>query len=423
MNCRVLKKKFYQEVIYNVHGVRNSRVRIMLRFISLCFKALGGALLTLVLAPISLFRPIEIWQMNTRLSKISFFIESLETGLRDLQSRNLAGRIWIIALYPINYPNRQLTKMYRRHMSILGKRQRWLAESARFVWPIFRVVKKSVRDRSQNKFIIWNAGKPTLKFNNREIQKGRDLDRNLDLSESSPYVCFSFPSKKYREIVDYGQTKMTPGKRNDLLSIIPELSSYLPVIRHLISNEISVVRMGVYEECELPKDLGPRVTDYAFNHRSEFGDVWLSSRCHFYLGAATGAHWLGLIFGKPVVQTDCYELRGTFGHNDLFIPQLSKFKSNNCYADFDWMARNQQWATDSDRVGTDYVIEKNTPEQIVDVCNEMILRLSGKWKELDEDEELQNRFRAVIKTFPTYQRAPARMGAKFLREHQHLLPQ
>ena len=422
MNRLILKKKFYQEVIYNVHGVRNSKVRIALRFSSLCLKAVGGALLTLVLAPISLFCPIEIWQMNTRLSKISFFIEDLETGLRDLQSRNKTGRVWVIALYPIKYPNKQLTKMYRRHVSILGKRQRWITESARFVWPIIGVAKKSVRDRSQNKFIIWNAGKPTLKFNKKEIKKGRDLDRNLDLSGSSPYVCFSFPSKKYREIVDYGQTKMAPGKRDDLLSCIPELSSYLSVIQHLISNDISVVRMGIHDEFRLPKDLGPRVIDYAFGHRSEFGDVWLSSRCHFYLGASTGAHWFGLIFGKPVVHTDCYELRSTFGTGDLFIPQLSKFKSNDCYADFSWMVRNQQWAVDSDRVGTDYVIEKNTPEQIVDVCNEMILRLSGQWKETDEDEELQDRFRAVLKTFPAYQRAPARIGAKFLREHQHLLP-
>ena len=308
-------------------------------------------------------------------------------------------------------------------MLILGKKQRWLAEFSRFVWPVFGVVKKSARDRSQNKFIVWNAGKPTLKFNDEEIQRGRDLDMNLDLSKSHPYVCFSFPSKKYREIVDYGQTKMLSRKRDDLLSTIPEMSSYLPVIQHLISNELTVVRMGIHEEFQLPKNLGPRVIDYAFGDRSEFGDVWLSSRCHFYLGASTGAHWLGLIFGKPVVHTDCYEIRNTYGIGDLFIPQLPKYKRNDCYADFSWMARNQQWAFDSDRVGTDYVIEKNTPEQIVDVCNEMILRLSGQWKETDEDEELQIRFRAVTNIFPAYQRAPARMGAKFLREHQHLLPQ
>ena len=89
MNRRVLKKKFNQEVIYNVHGVRNSKVRIALRFSSLCLKALGGALLTLVLAPISLFRPIEIWYLRARRAKISLVIEDLEWGLRNFQALKL----------------------------------------------------------------------------------------------------------------------------------------------------------------------------------------------------------------------------------------------------------------------------------------------------------------------------------------------
>ena len=79
MNLRVIKKKFRQEVILDVNGRRNSNFTIARKFLALCLKALGGLVLTLVLAPISLFRPIEIWQMNTRLRKISFFVEDLET--------------------------------------------------------------------------------------------------------------------------------------------------------------------------------------------------------------------------------------------------------------------------------------------------------------------------------------------------------
>ena len=92
----------------------------MLRFISLCFKALGGALLTLVLAPISLFRPIEIWQMQTRRSKISFFIRDLEFGLQDIKARGQLGKSLVFVLYPIPFPNSQLALMYRRHLKILG---------------------------------------------------------------------------------------------------------------------------------------------------------------------------------------------------------------------------------------------------------------------------------------------------------------
>ncbi|MEY3414132.1 MAG: hypothetical protein RJA79_1007 [Actinomycetota bacterium] len=422
MNRRVLKKKFYQEVICNVHGVRNSRVRIALRFISLCFKALGGALLTLVLAPISLFRPIEIWQMNTRLSKISFFIESLETGLRDLQSRNLDGRVWIIALYPINYPNRQLTKMYRRHMSILGKRQRWLAESARFVWPIFRIVKKRAMDRSQSKYRLWNAGKPTLSFTSGEAKKGMHLNKDLGLSEGKPYVCFAISSSIYRNLVDIKQSIGSITK-NDLMSTIPKISSYFPLIDDLTSKEISVVRMGIHEEFRLPERLGTLVHDYTFSHQSAFGDVWLSSRCFYFSVAGCGTWWLGAIFSKPTVITDSYAIRGSMSANDLFIPQLAWLIRENRFATFEWMAKNYTWANDGDRLGREYTIVHNTSQQILDVNNEMLQRLDGTWHETDEDLELQSRLRSLQMLLKVGERTPARMGAKFLREHQHLLPQ
>ena len=422
MNHRVIKKKFDQEVIYNVNGVRNSNVRIALRLSSLCLKAFGGALLTVVLAPISLLRPIEIWQMNTRLSKISFFIEDLETGLRDLQSRNKTGRVWVIALYPIDYPNKQLAKMYRRHVSILGKRPRWITESARFVWPIFGILKKRVKDRSQNKYILWNAGKPTLCFTAGEAIKGMNLEKDLGLSEGKPYVCFAIPSRKYRELVDYKQNEHVIGPKEDLLTSIPDLESYFPVIQDLVSKEIAVVRMGVHEQFALPQNLGASAIDYAFLNRSEFGDMWLSSRCLFYITGGSGAWWLGSIFGKSAVATDCYELRGTYGSSDLFIPQLSKFKNDGEIAKFDWMIKNQGWAFDQNRLVSDYEIVKNTPHQIIDVTTEMLMRIDGTWKETEEDKTLQERFRRVQEKLRTGDQTSARIGAKFLREHQYLLP-
>ncbi len=422
MNLQVVKKKFRQEVILDVNGARNSNLLIAREFVTLCLKVLGGFALTLVLAPISLFRPIEIWQMNTRLSKISFFIEDLETGLRDLQFRGMAGRVWILALYALDFPNDQLALMYRRHISILGKNQRWLAEGVRFVWPVFRVRRKRVMDRSLRKFETWNAGKTTLQFMDWEFENGRILENELGIVGESRFVCISVPSKKYRELVDYKQTEHLTGPKDDLLTSIPDLESYFPVIQDLISKDIAVVRMGVHEEFALPQNLGASAIDYAFVNRSEFGDVWLSSRCLFYIAGGTGAWWLGSIFGKTTVMTDCYELRGTYGSSDLFIPQLSRFKNDGGIAKFDWMIKNQYWARDRSRLGSDYEIVKNTSQQIIDVTTEMLMRINGIWTETDDDKELQERFRRVQEKLRLGDRDPARIGAKFLREHQHLLP-
>lgn len=422
MNLRVIKKKLFQEVILDVNSCRNSNFIIARKFLALCLKVLGGVVLTFVLAPISLVRPIEIWQMNTRLRKISFFIEDLETGLRDLQSRGMAGRVWILALYGLDFPNDQLALMYRRHMWIFGKKQRLLAEIIRFVWPVFRVHRKRVMDRSSNKYEIWNAGSTTLHFSNREIESGEALEKELGLNNETPFVCFSISSKLYRGLVDIKQTENLIGKTDDLLSTIPDIGNYYSAIEEMISKDLAVVRMGVHEEFKLPEFLGQRAIDYAFLNRSEFGDIWLSSRCLFYLTGGSGAWWFGSIFAKPVVATDCYMLRGTYGSGDIFTPQLSRSMKKDCLNSFEWMIKNQQWAFDRNRLGIDYKIVKNTPRQIADVATEMLMRIQGNWNETDEDKELQKRFRLLQEKLPPAERAPARIGAKFLREHQYLLP-
>ena len=179
--------------------------------------------------------------------------------------------------------------------------------------------------------------------------------------------------------------------------------------------------MGILEEERLPDNLGPLVVDYAFDFRSEFGDVWLHSKCLFSLVAAAGSHWFGAAFNRPTLLTDAYAIRSTYDNRDLLIPQRGWIPSEARYLTFSEIGTSE-FARDTELLNSGLEIVKNTPEEILEVTLEMILRLSGKWVETDEDQELQARFRRVIDNFQYHQRTPARMGAKFLREHQYLLP-
>ena len=421
MNRRVLKKKFNQEVIYNVHGVRNSKVRIALRFSSLCLKALGGALLTLVLAPISLFRPIEIWYLRARRAKISLVIEDLEWGLRNLQARKLRGKVIVIAIYKLPFPNNQLAKMYRRVLILLGVRQILLSECLEFVLPIGRISKKNPIERYEAMFNTWNQGSPSLSFSEKEKSLGCKLEEKMFGDVSPPFVCFAIPSRMYKLAVDFPPTKYHGDLTDNPLASIPDLNGYIPVIRSLVESGIAVIRMGILEEERLPDNLGPLVVDYAFDFRSEFGDVWLHSKCLFSLVAAAGSHWFGAAFNRPTLLTDAYAIRSTYDNRDLLIPQRGWIPSEARYLTFSEIGTSE-FARDTELLNSGLEIVKNTPEEILEVTLEMILRLSGKWVETDEDQELQARFRRVIDNFQYHQRTPARMGAKFLREHQYLLP-
>ena len=422
MNRRVLKKKFNQEVIYNVHGERNSKVRIALRFSSLCLKALGGALLTLVLAPISLFRPIEIWQLRYRRAKISLMIEDLEWGLRNLQARRLKEKVVVIAIYKLPFPNSQLAKMYRRVLFLLGVRQILLSKCLHFVLPIGRISKKNPVERYEAMYKTWNQGSPSLSFTEREKLRGCELEEKMFGGVSPPFVCFAIPSRKYKLAIDVPTTKFHGELIDDPFSAIPSLDSYLPVIQKLVASGIAVVRMGFLEEERLPDGLGPLVIDYAIDFRSEFGDLWLHSNCQFsFCVGGAGSHWFGALFNRPTLITDSYALRSTFDHRDLLIPMRGWLTDKGRYLTFSEIG-NGEFARDIELLRSGLEIVKNSPEEISDVTTEMILRLSGKWEETEEDRELQARYRRVVDSFQYQHRAPARMGAKFLREHQYLLP-
>lgn len=420
MNRRVIKKKFYQEVIYDVHGVRNSKSRIVLRFSSLCLKAFGGALLTFVLAPLSLFRPIEIWYLRSRRAKISLMIEDLEWGLRNLQARK--RKVLVIAIYKLPFPNNQLAKMYRRVLLLLEKRQILLSSCLQFVLPIGRISKKNPVERFESMFKNWNDALPSLNFTNREIKRGLELEEKLFGGESPQFVCFAIPSKEYKLGVDLPANRHHGELTDDPFLSIPNFSSYVSVINELTNSGIAVLRMGILEQERLPIDLGPLAIDYAFDFRSEFGDLWLHSKCLFSLVAGAGSHWFGAAFNRRTVLTDSYAIRSTFDDRDLFIPQCGWLEGEGRYLTFSEIA-SSEFARDTELLKSGLKIVKNSPEEIVEVTTEMLLRLSGQWIETNEDRELQARYREIVDSFQYQQRTPARMGAKFLREHQHLLPQ
>ena len=422
MNLSVVKKKFRQEVILDVNGARNSNLLIAREFVTLCLKVLGGFALTLVLAPISLFRPIEIWYLRSRRAKISLMIEDLEWGLRNLQARKLKEKVIVIAIYKLPFPNYQLAKMYRRALLLLGVRQIFMSKCLQFVLPIWRISKKNPLERYETMFNTWNQGSPSLSFTEKEKSLGRELEEKMFGGASPPFVCLAIPSRKYKLAVDVPTTKYQGELTDDTFSAIASLESYLPVIRKLVASGIAVVRMGILEDERLPDNLGPLVIDYAFDFRSEYGDLWLHSKCLFTLVAAAGSHWFGAAFNRPTLMTDAYAIRSTYDQRDLVIPQQGWLQYEDRYLTFSEIG-NSEFARNVELINNGLQIIKNTPEEIMDVTSEMILRLAGKWEETDEDRELQARYRKVVDSFQCHHRTPARMGAKFLREHQHLLPQ
>jgi len=417
MNLHTVKKKFRQEVLVDNRGQRNSNIVVIRKFILLCAKAAAGLVLSIFLGPISLIYPIEIWLMKLGPDKVSHFIDGIEMNLRRSQIENRKQAIKIV-IWPQKFPNEALASIYRRIVYIVGPKQKFWAKLLPFVIWKRDFQKKLVNSTSIASQIIFNSGKPLVCFSKEEIQKGNELIFDIFGNEKKSFVIFGYTSAQYRKLVDYSYHP-----KDDLISAIPNPLNFVKVIERLDGEGIGVVRQGLHldEKTELSR-AGLLVPNYE-KFASGFPDVWLAANCKFLLSACTGSWWFGLPFNKPAVITDVYNPNGIGGLKDnLCIFQLPWSLKENRYESFAWMSSNPRWCYSSEKLGVEYVNIKNSPDQIVDVVYEQIARLNGSWVETDEDKELQQRFQRLVwgkDADPAYL---PRVGAKFLREHQHLLP-
>jgi putative glycosyltransferase (TIGR04372 family) len=386
----------------------------VLRTVIYCFI---GFLVSVVLGPLSVFKSIEIWLMPLGPDKASHFIDGIEGHLRRAQIENVTNSIKIV-IWPQKFPNEALAKMYRRIVYIVGPKQRLLAKVLPFViWKVI-VRNNSVNSRSIESQIVFNNGASSIRFSKEAFTDGKKLVSEIFGVEKQNFILFGYTSIEYRSLHD----KIYHPK-DDLFSAIPDPLNFVKVIEKLNREGIGVVRQGLNlnESTELSR-AGLAIPNYK-NFASGFPDIWLAANCKFLLSACTGSWWFGLPFNKPAVITDAFLPSSLSGLRDnLYIFQLPWNIDENRFESFAWMIANPRWCYNSDKLGVEYTNVRNSPEQIVDVVDEQIARLNTTWVETDEDVELQKRFQRLAwgkDADPVYS---PRVGAKFLREYQHLLP-
>jgi len=417
MKLRGVHKKLDQ-YLFGTSGQRELKVfRLAFRLIALGIRILGGLCLSLVLGPLSLFRPVEIWLMKLGPDKASHFVDGIERNLRRKQLEGSGRKSICIVVWPQKFPNEALAKMYRRVVFIVGPRLKFFANVLPFVVWRRKIVPYKVKGTSVESIKLLSPGGASIRFSKSETRLGETLLTDLFGDPSHRFVLFGYTSKEYRSNIDQYWHK-----EDELFSAIPKASSFVALIKKLNDSGIGVVRQGLNLEFDQAlASAGLLVPEYD-RYPSGFVDVWLASKADFLISACTGSWHFGVPFKKFSVITDLISPRETFPQGTLGLFQLPWLIKEKRFADFEWMAREPRWCYNKARLGVDYEIRHNTPSQIIDVVDEQLARISGTWIETDEDTELQRRYREFAWGKGYDISIVPRIGAKFLREHQHLLP-
>ena len=266
--------------------------------------------------------------------------------------------------------------------------------------------------------VITKINKPYIYFTSEEKIKGDNFLEKLGIRENK-FICFCNRDSAF---LNFAKKNMDWSYHNYRDS---NIYNYLPAMEEMAKKNIHAIRMGTKVTDQLHTQ-NTKIIDYPNSKfKSDFLDIYLGSKCYFFLCTESGMSAIPIAFNRPIVYVN-WSLLGKMQRcpsvMTLIIPKkwylvrekrLMKFKEI-LDLQFEQFARSEKLK----ELGIKLI--ENTPEEITDVVTEMNLRLNDNWTENEEDKNLQNIYWSqyrdqVIKT------DAFKIGAIFLRKNKNLL--
>lgn len=312
--------------------------------------------------------------------------------------------------------NRQLYAMIKRKIPVI--------DSSNLINFIKLLVKNDPKLWNLNKLLhyssilnydVFDNGNPQLTFNKDEEIEGKKLLKTMGI-EDEPYICFHNRDSAYWDKRRENEVHFHDYRDNDI-------KNYMLAVKYMNNKGYSAVRMGkiVKEKLETKSS---NIVDYASYFRSDFGDVYVTSKCKFFIGNSSGIVFLPIIQNIPSVLVDVIPLGFVTSKRDIYIPKKYWYISEKRFLKFSevldskiyrWGIRDYNYS----KLGIEVI--NNTSDEILDVTKEMYSRLNGTWITNEEDNELQNKFRNLYKKgCPAFGNL-SRVGAEFLRQNGELI--
>lgn len=266
---------------------------------------------------------------------------------------------------------------------------------------------------------------PFIKLNGKEEERGSMELRKMGIPGNAKIVLIHSRCPAYLKKLYHDREDVENHYRNS------DIGNFLKAADFLAEKGFFVLRMGAEYVNVLDVD-NPLIIDYAAKHRSEFMDIYLGAKCHFYLGDSCGINAVPMIFRRPVVTTNFVPLEyaNTWWPNLLTIPKKHWLEKENRVMTFREIFESGagKFLTGSEFEEAGIRLIENTPEEIADAATEAVERLEGAWEGEPGDEELQKRFWEIFpvngtdaRGIPLHGGISARIGAKFLRENREML--
>ena len=257
-------------------------------------------------------------------------------------------------------------------------------------------------------------GEPFLEFNKDECRLG--MEELARMGVDSWYVCFHNRDGSYlNNRKEYHKDFSYHDYRDS------DVKNQIKAMEYVTEQGGYAIRMGYLVDEPLETD-NPRIIDYASRFRSDFMDIFLSANCKFFVGNSAGLICVAFLFNTPSVMLNSCPLEYVdMPKGGLFLPKLVYNTDEDRLLSFEEVltkgigsfTRMEQF----DRYHLSNV--ENTSEDILGVVREMNMRVDMEWDNIYE--KLQSRFWSLFKPYHRCYGCPARVGSRFLKNHEGLL--
>ena len=175
--------------------------------------------------------------------------------------------------------------------------------------------------------------------------------------------------------------------------------------------------MGAKVTEELSKDFS-NFFDYAQSGiRSEMLDLYLISKCNFFIGTGSGLDMVCSLFRKMTVFIN-FSMLGTIPeiqHNSLVIFRKLSIKDEILSIPFIIKNQFERITLGSKFEEKKIKLVKNSTQEIRDVIKEAHSRLNNSWHSTEQDEYKQELFRNYFSEKTGRNTIRARIGVEFLK--------
>src|SRR3990167_524772 len=136
---------------------------------------------------------------------------------------------------------------------------------------------------------------PHLSFINDEIKRGENLLLQLGIPKGASFVCLYARDATYLNTV-YPKNDWSYHFYRDC-----NIHNFSTAALYLANKGYYVVRMGKVVASAFEVD-HPNIIDYSTNQlRSDFGDIYITAQCKFFISTSAGLDGIAQIFRKPIL--------------------------------------------------------------------------------------------------------------------------